>query len=146
MTPLELAAALVTLALQLVAALWLRRIYQEVLALEDAVTRASARGQEQALRLAALDRLKTGQQLAEQAIGTGTQIARDMHLGIANIPFSILENIPPTAPTARVVRKLHDSISRDIYAALSGLNQNVGKRLRGDGKGGPAAPDEEPPT
>lgn len=124
-----LAGLCIALELGLLGLLW--RVGKLLDGVETAQARAAAQGREQALRLAALDRLRTGQQIAEQAIGTGANLAREVHLGIASIPFSILENIPPTAPTARVVRKLHDTISRDIYDALGDLNESVGRRLRG---------------
>lgn len=111
---------------------WL--IYQtsaDLRQLEAAITRAQAYASEQKLRLTELTRLRNNQQLAEDAIDTGTSLTREIHRGIASIPFSILENIPPTAGTARTVRKIHDSISGDIYAALSNLNRDVGRQLRG---------------
>ena len=94
--------------------------------------RTEARGREQALRLESLDRLRNGQQLAEQRVGTGTTQTREIHQSIANIPFPILGNIPSTAPATRIARKLHDGISNDIYAATGALNRSVGWQLRGD--------------
>ena len=104
---------------------------------EDALHRAEARGREQALRLEMLDRLREGQKFAEQAIESGTAITRTLHHGISRIPFSILENIPPTAPAAKVVRQVHDAISNDIYSAINALNRGVGKQLRNQGRGEP---------
>lgn len=102
--------------------------------LEDTLQRAEARGREQALRLEMLNRLRDGQKFAEQAIESGTAITRTLHHGISRIPFSILENIPPTAPVAKVVRQVHDAISNDIYSAINALNRGVGQQLRGSGE------------
>ena len=109
-----------------------RHLYSRLDDVDQALRRTETRGREQALRLEALDQLRNSQQLAEQMIGTGTAQTRKVHQGIANIPFSILGNIPSTAPVARIARKLHDGINNDIYAAIAALNRGVGRQLRGD--------------
>lgn len=121
----ELLAALLLILLlaEIVAVGLVRRLYSRFDDVDQALRRTGARGREQALRLELLDRLRNGQHLTEQMIGTGTTQTREVHQGIANIPFSILGNIPSTAPAARIARKLHDGISNDIYAAIAALNR-----------------------
>lgn len=110
--------------------------------LEEDLRRAETAGQEQAARIAALETLRESSQLAEHAIATGTAVVKEVHKGIADIPFSVLEAIPATAKPAKVLRGLHDSISDGVYGALGNLNRAVGRELR---KGVPL-PDEAPPA
>lgn len=135
---LESLAALLLLAVALLlGVLWRsRRMQQSLLQLEQSLQRAEAAGQEQAARIAALEALHDTQQLAEHAVATGTAVVREVHKGIADIPFSVLESIPGTRAPAKVLRELHDSISEGVYGALSNLNKAVGRELR---KGVPLA-------
>ena len=98
--------------------------------LEADLHRAEVAGQEQASRIAALETLRDGQQLTEHAIATGTAVVKEVHKGIADIPFSVLEAIPATRAPAKVLRGLHDSISDGVYGALGNLNKAVGRELR----------------
>lgn len=98
--------------------------------LEDALHRAEAAGREQTARIAGLEQLRESSQLAEQAVQTGTALVREVHKGIAEIPFGILEAIPGAREPARAVRGLHDAISEGIYGAIGGLNKAVGRELR----------------
>ena len=107
-----------------------RRLAARLRALDAQLQRAEALGQEQAARLAALETLRDSQQLAEHAVATGTAVVKEMHKGIANIPFSVLEAIPATRVPAKALRGLHDSISDGVYGALAGLNKAVGRELR----------------
>lgn len=126
-----LLALLVLLALLLAGIGWyawqLRRSLRQ---LEDALHRAEAAGREQAARIASLEQLRDSQQLAEHVVETGTSLVREVHKGIAGIPFGILEAIPGAREPARAVRGLHDAISEGVYGALSGLNKAVGRELR----------------
>lgn len=126
-----LLALLVLLALLLAGIGWyawqLRRSLRQ---LEDALHRAEAAGREQAARIASLEQLRDSQQLAEHVVETGTSLVREVHKGIAGIPFGILEAIPGAREPARAVRGLHDAISEGVYGALSGLNRAVGRELR----------------
>jgi hypothetical protein len=127
---------LVALAFAL-GALWRsRRMGQQLQALEMDLRRAETLGHEQAERLAALEALRDTQQLTEHAIATGTAVVKEVHKGIADIPFSVFEAIPATREPAKALRGLHDSISDGIYGAISGLNKAVGRELR---KGVPLA-------
>lgn len=126
-----LLALLILLALLLAGIGWyawqLRRSLRQ---LEDALHRAEAAGREQAARIASLEQLRDSQQLAEHVVETGTSLVREVHKGIAGIPFGILEAIPGAREPARAVRGLHDAISEGVYGALSGLNKAVGRELR----------------
>lgn len=139
---LEGLAALLLLAVGLAAwALWRgRKAARQLQQLEADLHRAELAGQDQASRIAALETLRDGQQLTEHAIATGTAVVKEMHKGIADIPFSVLEAIPATAKSAKALRGLHDSISEGVYGALGNLNRAVGRELR---KGVPLA--ETPP-
>lgn len=141
----SLLALLAILTLLLAAIGWyawqLRRSIRE---LEQALHRAEAAGREQASRIAALEQLRESQQLAEQAVETGTALVREVHRGIAGIPFGILEAIPGTRAPAQVVRGLHDAISEGIYGAISGLNKGVGRELRKGLQAPPTPPAQEP--
>jgi|GEM_PF-1497060 len=155
------------LALLLAALAWalLRawRLSRQMKQLDAQLQRAEVLGQEQAARLATLETLRDSQQLAEHAIATGTAVVKEVHKGIADIPFSVFEAIPATRASAKALRGLHDSISDGVYGALGQLNKAVGRELR---KGVPLdesapvieakaddpelesapAPDEEPPS
>lgn len=126
-----LAALLLAISALLAWAVWRsRKARQELAALEESLRHAEAAGQEQAARIAALETLRDSQQLAEHAIATGTALVREVHKGIADIPFGVLEAIPATRTSARTLRGLHDAISEGVYGALSGLNKAVGRELR----------------
>ena len=98
--------------------------------LEEALHHAEAAGREQAVRIASLEQLRESSQLAEHAVETGTALVREVHKGIAGIPFGILEAIPGAREPARAVRGVHDAISEGIYGAIAGLNKSVGRELR----------------
>ncbi len=131
MSPELITALLVFALMAVVAALamaWqLRRSLQEI---DPDIARAEAEGAEQARRVEALESLQEAQRTAEQVVETGTSIVREVHRGIASIPFGILENLPGTAKPTKVVRGVHDAISDGVYGALSGLNKAVGRELR----------------
>lgn len=112
------------------------RLTRQMKLLDAQLQRAEVLGHEQAVRLATLETLRDSQQLAEHAIATGTAVVKEVHKGIADIPFSVFEAIPATRASAQVLRGLHDSISDGIYGALGQLNKAVGRELR---KGVPLA-------
>lgn len=126
----ELALAAAGLVGAAVAVALLFRLAGRLAALDARICEAAARGQALANRIEALDRLEERQRLAEEAIATGASVVREVHKGIADIPFSILESIPGTAQPTKVVREIHDKISDGVYGALSGLNKAVGREIR----------------
>lgn len=80
--------------------------------------------------------METHQQLAnlqsvtETVVHTGTATVRSIHKEIANIPFEILENISATRDTTRMVKGVHDLTADGVYASITLLNRQLGKRLR----------------
>ena len=91
------------------------------------------------------------QRLSEAAVSGGTLTVRAIHKGIAAIPFAVLEAIPATRDTTRIVRASHDLISDAVYGTIDAVNRGVGAGLRAGLKGGvskknvPPPPDEAPP-
>ncbi len=93
----------------------------------------------------ALDRLAQWQEVTESTIDGGAQAVRAMHQGIAAIPFGILEAIPATRDTSRVVRSVHDFTADNVYAAIAAVNRLAGSGSRRwikrpDRKASPAEP------
>ena len=70
------------------------------------------------------------QELLEESIEGTTATVRAIHKGIASIPFGILEAIPVTRDTTRVVRGTHDIISDVVYSSISTANKTSGKVIR----------------
>ena len=60
-----------------------------------------------------------------------TEVTRFGHQAIAAIPFTVLGQIPATAPASKVVRDIHDEISRTVYDAISGTARGVAGMMRG---------------
>ncbi len=90
------------------------------------------------LRLLELQRLQTqqlrledAQRLAETAIETGTDVARSVHMGIARVPFDVLDALPATRDVSRVVRQTHDVIADAVYGSIKGVNRGIGHLTRG---------------
>ncbi len=71
------------------------------------------------------------QRLTETTIDTGTRAVQSVHLGIASIPFDLLESYPATRDAARVVRRTHDFIAGAVYGTITGINRKVGAAARG---------------
>ena len=76
------------------------------------------------------------QRISEAVMSGGTQTVRAIHRGIAAIPFGILESIPATRDTTRIVRASHDLISDAVYGTIGAVNRGVGASLRGGLKAG----------
>lgn len=81
-------------------------------------------------RLREAQRIATMQAVAEGAVEGGTRTVQVLHYGIAAIPFTILELIPPTRDATRVVRKTHHFIADGVYGTISVVNRGVGAALR----------------
>jgi hypothetical protein len=71
------------------------------------------------------------QQITETAIDAGTSAVRAVHMGIAGIPFGILEAVPATRDATRVVRQTHDVIANAVYGSIKGANRFAGILARG---------------
>ncbi len=76
------------------------------------------------------ERLAQWQALTESSIDGGTRAARALHHGIAAIPFDLLEAIPATRETTRMVRNIHDFTADNIYGAIAALNRLAGQGSR----------------
>jgi len=123
-----------------------RRAAAEQAELRRAMQRLAAAMLEQARAEAQLQALRELQQAAQLGVDLGTSTVRAVHMGIAAIPFGILEAIPVTRPTSRLVRTVHDQISGVVYDSISGGNRLLGSvlRLGLDQRGRPAdKPDGE---
>ena len=125
-----LSLLLILTALLLAVGYYAWQLRRTLRSLEAALHRAEAAGREQAVRIASLEQLRESSQLAEHAVETGTALVREVHKGIAGIPFGILEAIPGAREPTKAVRGIHDAISEGIYGAIAGLNKAVGRELR----------------
>lgn len=74
--------------------------------------------------------LLEAQELLESSIHGTTATVRAIHLGIAAIPFGILEAIPVTRDTTKVVRGTHNLISDAVYSSISVANRAGGVLTR----------------
>ncbi len=75
-------------------------------------------------------RLAALQEITEGAVEGGTELVRTIHHGIASIPFTILESIPVTRDTTRLVRGIHDLTADTVYGAISTVNRVLGNGMR----------------
>lgn len=80
--------------------------------------------------VAARARLSEVQQFAEGAVAGGTGVVRAVHHGIAAIPFTILENIPVTRDTTKLVHGIHDLTADTVYGAITTINRVLGGQMR----------------
>lgn len=69
--------------------------------------------------------ISAGQTIAENVVAGGTSTVRAVHKGIASIPFNILESIPVTRDTTRVVRRIHDAVSDLVYGGITTTNKTL---------------------
>ncbi|MGQ0620264.1 MAG: hypothetical protein ACT4QA_10135 [Panacagrimonas sp.] len=106
------------------------RVSDHLGSLGRALTRAELRRSESERLQQAEQRIVEAQRMAEYAVAGGTELVRAVHRGIAAIPFSVLEAIPVTRDTARVVRKTHDLISDAVYGTIKGVNRGIGVGVR----------------
>lgn len=113
------------------AALWQqRRSSRELATAHLGMRRVAAAFLESSRAEAQLETLHQLQRVAEQGVELGTNTVRNVHRGIASIPFGILEAIPVTRHPTRIVRGLHDQISDVVYDSISGGNKLIGSALR----------------
>ena len=120
---LSLAATLALLRQQ-------RHSSRELTALQLGMRRVAAALLEGSRAKAQLETLRQVQRVAEQGVELSTTTVRNVHRGIASIPFGILEAIPVTRHPTRIVRSLHDQISDVVYDSISGGNKLIGSALR----------------
>jgi len=126
-------ASLLTLALVVGSAgLALQQYYsaQQLRELRSRLQRLEQWQRESARIAAQIEQLQQVQKLAETSVNLGAETVRTLHLGIAAIPFGILEAIPVTRDTTRIVRALHDQISDVVYGSIVGSNRVLGSVIR----------------
>lgn len=107
-----------------------RRTLREQEELRRVMQRLAAAMLEQARAEAQRRTLRELQQAAELGVDVGTNAVRAVHMGIAAIPFGILDAIPVTRHTSRLVRTVHDRISGVVYDSIAGGNRLLGSALR----------------
>lgn len=148
MTEMLLAAGACMSATLVLALLLWRTIAALAQATRQVDARAAIQAESQRLQLA--DRqLADAQRLSEAAVSGGTSAVQAIHKGIAAIPFTILESIPVTRDTTRIVRASHDLISDAVYGTIKAVNSGIGAGLRAGLEAGvkkpkPAAEGENP--
>lgn len=103
---------------------------QRLLAVRAAVRRAEAWQQDAQYTARALSTLAQVQRLAEGGVALGADTVREIHKTIASIPFGILESIPATRDTTRLVRAIHDQTSDAVYGSIGLVNRLLGRGLR----------------
>jgi hypothetical protein len=67
---------------------------------------------------------------AATAVNAGNFTVQTAHQLIAAIPFGILEAIPATRDTTRIVRATHDAIAGLVYGAIGAASRQAAKGLR----------------
>lgn len=126
-----LAAAFLTIALLLGMAVWqwlaVRSLRCRV---ADDLRRMVTTGSELMWLIENREQLADWQEVSESAMDESTLVVRDIHQAIASIPFGILEAIPVTRDTTRVVHAIHDVTAAGIYAGVGFANRLLGRRLR----------------
>jgi hypothetical protein len=123
-------AALLCAGLTLWLALGLRSLLHETAALNSSLRRAALYHLEGARFIEGREQLARAQETAEALVHGSTTIARGVHHGIAAIPFSILEAIPATRDTTRIIRGVHDLTADTVYGAISAINRVLGQQFR----------------
>jgi hypothetical protein len=103
---------------------------QRMRAVQRQQWRNEAAASELKLAAAIRSQMAAGQVLAENVVEGGTSTVRAVHHGIAGIPFGILESIPVTRDTTRVVRKIHDTIAYGVYGGISATNKALHQAVR----------------
>lgn len=145
--PPDLIVALIAAGATAIALRRAWRVHQESQALKASLWRsASVINEAERIRLQA-ERLSTIQETAEAVIEGGTATVRAVHKGIADIPFGILESIPVTRDTTKLVRGVHDLTTDLVYGSISSINKTLGREIRRNLKPGvndPASTNTKP--
>ncbi len=67
--------------------------------------------------------------LVEDAVEHGSAAVERVQRDVAGRVFTVLEAIPPVAPTARVVRDVHGAVLAGVYGSVRLVNRAVGAVL-----------------
>ena len=86
--------------------------------------------EEVALLVQGRDQLVRMQGATEATIEGTTRLVHAIHRGVAGIPFGVLEAIPATRDSARLVRGVHDLTAAGVYETIAAVNRGVGRGLR----------------
>jgi hypothetical protein len=98
--------------------------------LEIDVDRALAEQAERARFVAARESISLRTGIAPAEVDNPVAVAAASHEAIAAIPFGILEAIPVTAETTKVVRQVHDEIAGTVYDAINLAAKGIGAVFR----------------
>ena len=109
---------------------YLRTLSRRLEQTERQVLSAAVLQHERALQQRSQQQLLAIQGTAEAGVEGTTRVVQRIHQGIAAIPFEVLEAIPATRDTARLVRGVHDLTSAGVYGSISAVNKGVGRGLR----------------
>jgi hypothetical protein len=144
MSLISLVLVLVCIALTVFGTLDVLRQQQAVQQLEMDVERYRAWNAERQRFLATRERLASGSDLLGTVVEAPTSITRASHEAIAAIPFTVLESIPVTAETTKLVRGIHDEIADTVYDIISDTTRGIAGIIRRGltGPTPPAPPDE----
>lgn len=143
MSLVDLLLVLVCVALTVVTWRELGRQQRTVAALRTAVLRQRAYRAERARFVAIREQFAGGTDRVGDVVNLPTAATRLGHETIAAIPFTVLENIPATAETSRVVREIHDEISGAVYDIISGTTRGITGALRRGFTGSPKRPEPD---
>jgi hypothetical protein len=130
-------------------ALWLSlRLDRDLTRLSARQRRATIYHTEAAVFIKGREQIAAMQNIAEASVGGGTAAIRTLHKGIASIPFAILESIPVTRDTTRIVRGIHDFTADAVYGTISAINRELHKQARRglQATGSPALKTAQAPT
>lgn len=127
---IEITLAITTLVISTLTATLVYQQRQSRLQGEHALRYTAARQAELVLLAENHQLLLDTQEILEGSIEGTTATVRAIHKGIASIPFGILEAIPVTRDTTKVVRGTHDLISDVVYSGISVANKTSGKAIR----------------
>lgn len=122
--------SVLTLLVLLALIAYLRTLSRRLEQTERQVLSAAVLQHEWALQQRSQQQLLAIQGTAEAGVEGTTRVVQRIHQGIAAIPFEVLEAIPATRDTARLVRGVHDLTSAGVYGSISAVNKGVGRGLR----------------
>ena len=129
-------AALGTTLLSALTSWVLLRQQAETRVAGQAIGAAAARYGEAQRMLTQRRRLRAAQRFTEGAVDETSRTVEDIHRGIASVPFEVLDRIPATRDTARIVREVHDLTSGTVHDSFRRINRLLGSGLRGSLGGG----------